>query len=149
MVFESPDRIIENGSHAPYREVWERLPDSCGRFIVLAGVDDLGGDSHHRFLVAGCYAVHVRPRQSAWPPDTLPGQSLADVLAKHPELAQVLLDFEISFGTLESGLWSIEQSTLPALRGTRKALTMSQISDSQARINSPAIAGRWQILEWC
>jgi len=149
MVFESPDRVIETGIHAPYREVWERLPDSCGRFITLAGLDEHGGDSHHRFLVAGRYAMHMRPRQSAWPPDTLAGQSLGDVLVHHPELTPVLLDFEISFGTLEDGVWSIEQSTLLTRRDTRKALTVNQISDTTARIDCPAIAARWQILEWC
>jgi len=149
MVFESPDRVIETGIHAPYREVWERLPDSCGRFIALAGLDEHGRDSHHRFLVAGRYAMHMRPRQSAWPADMLAGQTLGDVLAHHPELAESLLDFEISFGTLEDGVWSIEQSTLPTLRGTHKALTLNQISDSQACINSTAVAERWQILEWC
>jgi len=149
MVFESPDRVIETGLHAPYREVWERLPDSTGRFIALAGLDDHGGDSHHRFLVTGRYAMHVRPRQRAWPPDTLAGQSLGNVLLHHPELALSLLDFEISFGSLEDGVWSIEQSTLPSLRDTRKALTLNQISDTQARIDGTAGAERWQILDWC
>lgn len=149
MVFENPDRVIETGIHAPYLEVWERLPGSTGRFIALAGLDDHGGDSHQRFLMAGRYAMHVRPRRSAWPPDTFAGQNLGNVLGHHPELAPALLDFEISFGTLEDGVWAIEQSTVPPLRGTSKALTVSQISDSQARIDSPTGAKRWQVLAWC
>jgi hypothetical protein len=149
MVFEDPDRVIETGIHAPYLEVWERLPDSTGRFIALAGLNDLGGDSHQRFFVAGHYAMHVRPRSSAWPPGTSAGQSLGDVLAHHPAMAQSLLDFEISFGTLQEGVWMIEQSTLPTLRGTRRAFTVNQTSDTQARIEHSAGAERWQILEWC
>lgn len=148
MVFETPDRVIETGLHASYREVWERLPDSTGCFVTLAGIDAAGHDTHARFLVAGRYAMQVRPRHSAWPPGTPAGQSLADVLARHPEQTAALLDFEISFGKLEDGLWTVEQSTLPALRAVHVALTLRQLNDTQARIDCSAGATRWQILEW-
>lgn len=148
MVFEAPDRVIETGIHASYLEVWERLPDSTGRFVTLAGIDAAGHDTQARFLVAGCYAMQVRPRHSAWPSGTPAGQRLAEVLALHPRQTAALLDFEISFGKLEDGLWTVEQSTLPALRGVRVALTLRQQSDTQARIDCPAGATRWQILEW-
>ncbi len=148
MVFETSDRVIETGIHASYLEVWERLPDSTGCFVTLAGIDAAGHDTQARFLVAGRYAMQVRPRHSAWPPGTPAGQSLAEVLARHPEQTAALLDFEISFGTLEDGIWTVEQSTLPALRGVHVALTLRQLNDTQARIDCSAGATRWQILEW-
>jgi hypothetical protein len=148
MVFETPERVIETGIHATYLEVWERLPDSTGRFITLAGLDAAGRDTQDRFLVAGRYAMYVRPRRSGFPPNTPAGQSLAELLAQQPELVPTLLDFEISFGSLENGIWCIEQSTLPSLSGTRAVLTLVQTDAAQARINSPAVPARWQILEW-
>src|SRR5450830_1034389 len=84
MVFEAPDRVIETGLHASYLEVWERLPDSTGRFITLAGLDAAGHDTQRRFLVAGRYAMHVRPRRTELPPGTPVGQNLAEVLTQHP-----------------------------------------------------------------
>ena len=148
MVFETPERVIETGVHTPYLEVWERLPQSTGRFIALAGLDEAGGDTQERYLVAGRYAMHVRPRRMAWPSGTQAGQTLGDVQLLHPAIAQDLLDFEISFGTLEDGQWTIEQSTLPALQGASLPFSVRQLNDTQASIDSPAGAARWQILEW-
>jgi hypothetical protein len=149
MVFETPERVIETGVHAPYLEIWERLSDSTGRFIALAGLNEAGGDMQERFLVAGRYAMHVRPRRLDWPVDTLAGQTLLDVMARHPGMAQDLLDFEISFGTLEAGYWTIEQSTLPALGGASFPFVARQRTHSQASVDGPVGAGFWQILEWC
>lgn len=148
MVFEAPERVIETGVHAPYLEIWERLPDSTGRFIALAGLDEAGGDTQERFLVAGRYAMQVRPRRLAWPADTQAGQTLLDVMARHPGIAQNLLDFEISFGTLDGGHWTIEQSSLPTLSGASFPFAVRQHKDTQANIDSPACAAPWQILEW-
>jgi hypothetical protein len=148
MVFEAPERVIETGVHAPYLEIWERLPDSTGRFIVLAGLDEAGGDTQERFLVAGRYAMRMRPRRMAWPPGTPAGQTLGDVLVLHPAMAQALLDFEISFGTLEAGRWTVEQSTLPALKGACLPMAVHQRHATQAAIDSPVCGGYWQILEW-
>jgi len=148
MVFETSERVIETGVHAPYLEIWERLPDSTGRFIALAGLDEAGGDTQERFLVAGRYAMHVRPRRLAWPHDTQAGQTLHEVLVKHPAHAVVLLDFEISFGTLEADHWTIEQSTLPALKEACMPMLVHQRNATQAAIDSPVCGGHWQILEW-
>ena len=148
MEFETPERVIETGVHAPYLEIWERLPDSTGRFIALSGQDEAGGDTQERFLVAGRYAMHVRPRRLAWPHDTQAGQTLHEVLVKHPVHAVALLDFEISFGTLDAGHWTIEQSTLPALKGACLPMAVHQRNATQAVIDSPVCGGHWQILEW-
>ena len=148
MVFETPEQVIETGLHAPYLEVWQRLPDSTGRFIALAGLNQAGGDSQERFLVAGRYAMRARPRRVAWPPDMPIGSTLAEVISQHPAQANVLLDFDISFGTLGTGQWRIEQSTLPALRGACVPVTVTRLDETHARIDADAGTGQWQILEW-
>ncbi len=148
MVFETSERVIETGVHAPYLEIWERLPGSTGRFIALAGQDEAGGDTQERFLVAGRYAMRVRPRRTPVPPTTSAGKNLAEVLALHPEQTADLLDFEISFGTLEAGYWTIEQSTLPARQGARVPFAVRQLDGAQASMDCAACAGAWQILEW-
>lgn len=148
MVFDTPERVIETGVHAPYLEIWERLPDSTGRFIALAGLNEAGGDTQERFLVAGRYAMHVRPRSLAWPADTSAGQTLLEVMARHPGIAQALLDFEISFGTLEGGDWTIDQSTLPALTGACMPFAMARVNGTCATVGSPGLGEQWQVLEW-
>lgn len=148
MVFDTSERVIETGVHAPYLEIWERLSDSTGRFIALAGLNEAGGDTQERFLVAGRYAMHVRPRSLAWPADISAGQTLLEVLAGHPDTAQALLDFEISFGTLEGGDWTIEQSTLPALIGACMPFAVANVNGTHAKICSPGLGEQWQVLEW-
>ncbi|MHB8950642.1 MAG: hypothetical protein ACYC4S_16530 [Rhodoferax sp.] len=148
MVFETPERVIETGVHAPYLEIWERLPDSTGRFIALAGQDEAGGDTQERFLVAGRYAMHVRPRCLAWPQDMQAGQTLLDVTVGHPAMAQELLDFEISFGTLEDGHWTIEQSTLPALNGACRSFAVDKFKVNHAEVYCLGLGKMWQVLDW-
>ena len=148
MVFDTPDRLIETGVHTPYLEVWQRLPDSVGRCIVLAGLDSSGRDNQERVLVAGRYLMRVRPRRLAWPGNLQAGQALAEVLARHPALADELLDFEISFGALDAGRWTIEQSTLPEREGCSLACRLQRESALHARISGDVTDQRWQILEW-
>lgn len=112
MVFEAGDRVIETGVHGLYREVWERLPDSTGPCTVREHKTDA------RILTAGRYVMRVRPRAFTWPADTRPGDTLTEVLAKHPTQASSLLDFEVSFGVFDGGpglRWTIRHSTLPEL----------------------------------
>jgi hypothetical protein len=148
MVFETPDRVIETGIHADYLEVWERLPDSTGRFIVLGGLRPSGAPSLDRLLVAGSYAMRVRPRAANWPEGSLPGQTLGQVMRAHPTTALALLDFEISFGRLARDGWLIEQSTLPGLCGTKLPLTLNKLSDSRASVICPDATSVWEVLEW-
>ena len=148
MVFDTLDRVIETGVHAPYLEVWKRLPGSSGRCIVLARLNDLGDDTHERVLVAGRYLMWVRPRGMAWPKDLPTGQSLAEVIAKHPALAGELLDHEISFGTLDAGHWTIEQSTLPGRKGCRLACSLHRELPLHARMGGDMAGQRWRVLEW-
>jgi hypothetical protein len=148
MVFDAPDRVIETGLNASYFEVWERLPGSTGRAIVLAGLDETGQDNAERVLVAGRYLMRVRPRRLALPSEREPGQSLADVVARHPDLAREILDFEISFGCLDAGRWTIEHSTLPELEGLSLPCRLQHESEFQARIEGDFSTLPWQIIEW-
>jgi hypothetical protein len=148
MVFESPDCVHETGIHGTYFEVWERLPGSLGQRIALAALDASGEPTAERLLVAGRYLMHLRPRSTAWPTGTAPDDTLADVVARHLQQADVLLDFEIGFGTLEHGVWTIERATLPALEGTAHNCTVAQQSEDIALVHCERLAQRWQVLEW-
>lgn len=148
MVFETPERVIETGVHATYLEVWERLPDSTGRTIVLGGVDSTGGDTRERVLVAGRYLMHVRPRTVAWPQGLEAGLSLAGVVARHPTMAQELLDFEISVGKLDAGCWTIEHSTLPEREGRSLPCVLQRDEESGVIAEGCFSSTAWQIIEW-
>jgi hypothetical protein len=148
MVFETPERLIETGIHADYLEVWERLPDSTGRFIALGGLLPSGASNLDRLLVAGTCAMRVRPRAISWPEDTLAGQTMGEVILAHPTSAQAILDFEISFGRLEPDGWRIEHSTLPELVGTKQPIALRKLSDRRANVTDCGTAAEWEILEW-
>jgi hypothetical protein len=148
MVFETPERVIETGIHADYLEVWERLPDSTGRFVALGGLLPSGASSLDRLLVAGSYAMRVLPRAVNWPESSLPGQTMGEVMRAHPSSARALLDFEISFGRLDDDGWLIEQSTLPELCGTKLPLSLHKLSDSRATMTHQDSTSVWEVLEW-
>lgn len=148
MVFDGPDRVIETGLHASYLEVWERLPGSTGRSIVLAGLDETGQDNAERVLVAGRFLMRVRPRRLVLSPDRETQPSLADVVARHPEIAREILDFEISYGVLDAGRWTIEHSTLPELEGRSLPCRLQHESEFQARIEGDFSILPWQVIEW-
>jgi hypothetical protein len=147
MAFESSERVIETGVHGVYREVWERLPDSTGRSIVLTHAD-AGGGPETRLLVAGRYLMRVRARTAGWPAGTVAGTSLAEVLAREPTSAAAWLDFEISFGALDGEVWCIERSTLPALEGKRLSCVLSAGDGTHARVALDGEELPWRIVEW-
>ncbi|MDO9004068.1 MAG: hypothetical protein Q7V20_11495 [Aquabacterium sp.] len=121
MVFESDDRVIETGVHGVYREVWERLPESIGPCTFREQADAQNPVQVTRILTAGRCIMQVRPRACAWPTDTRPGDTLTEVVARHPTQASSLLDFEVSFGVLDEGeglRWTLHHSTLPELEST-------------------------------
>ncbi|KRC01277.1 hypothetical protein ASE11_06595 [Hydrogenophaga sp. Root209] len=148
MVFEAPDCVHETGIHGQYFEVWERLPGSLGTRIALAALDATGAPTAERLLVAGRYLMHLRPRSAAWPAGTAPDDSLAEVVARHPQRAEDLLDFDISFGTLEHGVWTIERASVPALEGRVDSVTVQRKDQHTAWVGSARLPQRWQVLEW-
>lgn len=148
MVFESPDCVHETGIHGAYVEVWERLPGSLGTRIALAGLDAHGQPTAERLLLAGRYLMHLRPRSTAWPLDTAADDTLTDVVARHPQQADALLDVEIGFGTLEQGVWTIERATLPALERRVQSFNVQRDGEHLAVVESARLPQRWQVLEW-
>jgi len=126
MVFETPERLIETGIHSTYHEVWDRLPDSLGQRIALAEPESADGSSSGgaRIFVAGNYLMRVRPRAPIGP------------------------HFEISFGTWDGSLWTVEQSTVAALVGQRLPMALEQTQPHFAEVRQGASAGQWSVLEW-
>lgn len=92
MVFETPDRLIETGVHGRYLEVWERLPGTQGPFAVEPS--PAGGRGLPRRFTAGRVSLSLRPRQAPWPADLQADETLEALVARHPALAERLLDFE-------------------------------------------------------
>jgi hypothetical protein len=148
MVFKSPDCVHETGIHGSYSEVWERLPGSLGTRIALAALDSSGVPTAERLLLAGRYLMHLRPRSTAWPTDTVPDDTLAEVLNRHPQQADALLDFEIRFGTLVNDIWTIERATQEALEGVARRCALTRQSEQSAHLDSEGLASQWQVLEW-
>jgi hypothetical protein len=148
MVFETPERVIETGIHGTYLEVWERLPGSSSTSIALAALDATGKATGERLLVAGRYLMHLRPRSTTWPEGTAPDDTLADVVARHPQQADALLDFVIGFGVLAHGVWTIERATLPALEGSAFACTLQRLNPTEATVKCEGLPPQWRVLEW-
>lgn len=97
MVFETPERVIETGVHGRYLEVWERLPGSTGPYAAQAELDAQGQPTGAMRFTAGRYTLTVRPRRAAWPTDLRPDETLAELVQRHPDAADALLDFELVF----------------------------------------------------
>jgi hypothetical protein len=95
MVFETTERVIETGVHGRYLEVWERLPGSTGPYLAQAAVDAQGRPTGEQRFVAGRYAITVRPRTAPWPADLRPDETLAELVQRHPDAADALLDFDV------------------------------------------------------
>lgn len=145
MVFEGPDCVIETGIHGTYREVWERLPGSTGRSIVLQ--ESTPGRAPASLLIAGRYAMLVRPRHAAWPADTRAGDTLAQLVQRHPEQAAALLDFEISFGPIDGQQWTITHSTLVEREGMTGTLRIQPFSEGEADVQWAGATQRWRVIE--
>lgn len=149
MVFETPERVIETGVHGTYLEVWERVPGSTGQQIALGGLDAAGESTPERLLLAGNCLMHARPRSTAWPADTRPGDALADVMARHPHRLGDLLDLEVSFGVVRDGAWRIEKSSLPWLDNQVLEFRLEREGPTRATV---CLGGRgpapWRVLAW-
>lgn len=126
MRFEAPDCVIETGVHGVYREIWQRLPHSTGRYIALAEPERADGQAGARLFMAGRYLMRVRPCPHVWQPE-----------------------FEISFGVLAAGQWRIQQSTRPELEGQSVDFSLRRLNMHQARVDTVwAGTPDWQVLEW-
>jgi hypothetical protein len=124
MVFESPDCVIETGIHGIYLERWHRLPGSTGRAIALAQPERADGLAGARLFIAGKYMMRVQPRDRHGP------------------------NFDISFGTIDAGIWHIERSTLPEYEGQHNAFLVARSGTDTATVTLADYPSQWQLLEW-
>jgi hypothetical protein len=157
-MFDHPDRLIEIGVYTDYNEVWERLPDSTGRYIALSGRDAQGDDDGSRVLIAGSYMMTARPRPIKWPRGMRPGDTLGDVMLRFPEQAADWLDCDIAFGRLQQGphgpqgsqqgQWLIEHATLPERDGQGVAFALHRLDARTALLTLAESSSHWDVLEW-
>lgn len=150
IAFDGPERMIETGVHGEYLEVWDRLPGSTGRSAVFEQPAESGGDGSRpaTLLIAGRFAAWVRPRSASWPAGTSTADTLGDVIRRHPSMQESLLEFEISFGSLVQGRWSIERSTLPKRENTSWACCIRRSAPALASIRFGGVETPWRIVEW-
>jgi len=148
LMAQSPDDLLEIGVHADDTEVWQRLPDSGGRHIALAGFHDDGLDNGRRLLVAGRFIALVRARSKHWPRGMMAGATLREVLLHQPEHALDWLDCSVAFGHIEPGHCVIEHSTLPQEDGERRSLRIERLDAHSAYVQLGQDACEWRILEW-
>ncbi len=124
MVFHDADTIEEKGIHSVYREIWQRLPDSTGRAIAVVEPALPNGQMSACWLIAGIYAMRVRPA------------------------AHAASTVEISFGSIDSGQWRVEHSTWPELEGQRIAFVLNRERDDIAILQTDHITLPCKVLEW-
>lgn len=155
--FETPERLIETGVWADYHEVWDRQAGATGPTRVLRALPPSPGTAAAArepaaapavWLRTGDHAMRVRPRTADWPGGTAPGDTLVDVLRRHPATAAALLDFEISYGRIADDAWTITHSTLPALEGRVLPWRVVRLDAAHAAVDGPGGRTRWQVLEW-
>ncbi len=150
MVFTAPDRLMRVHLHSEETQVWQRLPDSVGRFRCLAGQDDQGQDDGRRLLMAGAYAMRMQLRPFTWPRGMRAGLSLAEAMMHRPDQALHWLDQEFSFGRFEQEGWTVERSTLPACEGQCHRVRWVRDGDDPAQAwgELDGRTERWRVLEW-
>ncbi len=124
IVFETADRLREDGVHSVYFEEWERLPGSTGRRMALTEPPRADGKPSTRLFVSGDYMMRVRPVDPIGPA------------------------FEISFGKYAQGRLQVEASTIASLTGTNIGIALSQVRDDQVNVSMDSLDSQWAILEW-
>ena len=111
------DVLLETGAEQPYTEQWTRAKGrGTDRFGAL--LSEAGTGSRGVIVRVGAWLMYLRARSRPLPH----GASLRAIIDAQSALhdARALLDFEISFGTLEDdGTWHILRSTLPYKAGRR------------------------------
>ena len=124
MVFHNTELLEETGIHGVYREIWQRLPDSTVRMIALTELAQRTEQAGVRWLIAGSYAMRVRPAQA---PNHL---------------------LEISYGRLDLGYWHLQRSSLPELEGQRIAFSLQRDNEHTAVLQLEKSVSRCAIEEW-
>jgi hypothetical protein len=148
LLAQSPDELLEIGVHVDHNEVWQRLPDSGGRHVALAGFHDDGLDNGRRLLVAGQHIALVRARSKPWPRGMAAGTTLREVLIHQPQHVLDWLDCSVAFGRIEPGCCVVERSTLPEEEGARLPLRVERLDAHSAHVRLGDDEVEWRVLEW-
>lgn len=127
-VFQTPDRVVQFGVNERHLAVWERLPGSQGRRIVLSRRDGMGRPTHEMLLVCGDYLLHRAPGPDASP--TPPALRFAHIDAARAEC-------------------TIERASDPRLVGQAHPWHLQRLGMDLARIGGGGgLDGGWEVLEW-
>lgn len=140
------DLLVEIGTEAPYVEHWTRLHPKGAPAFDASVSDGLSGARAVIVLVGSCLML-ARGRATR-PPS---GKSLLTTLAATPALSerQELLDFEISFGTVDScGRWHIERSTLPFKAGRSWVVEFDLTEPATVHVEDLDAAGARFMRHW-
>ena len=127
-VFQTPDRVVQFGMNERHLAVWERLPDSQGRRIVLSRRDGQGQPTHELLLVCGDYLLHRAPGP--------------DGSVTTPALRFARID-------MARGVCTIERASDNRLDGQEHPWHLQRLGMDLARIRGgPGLDGAWEVLEW-
>jgi hypothetical protein len=127
-VLQTPDRLVQFGMNERHLAVWERLPGSQGRRIVLARRDARDRPTHELLLMCGDYLLHRAPRADASPPSPV-----------------------LRYGRIDAvrGVCTIERASDPALDGLEHPWHLERLGLELARICAGSgLGGAWEVLEW-
>ena len=104
------DFMIEEGRDVAYVEHWQRVSRPTEPVGAL-GLRDRESNRPAILVRLGSLFMFARARRAS----VSPGRTLLECVRaeRRTEVAQELVDCEISFGRIESGTWRIEHSSLP------------------------------------
>lgn len=126
-VFQTPDRVVQFGVHERHLAVWERVPGSQGRHIVLARRDGQDRPTREILLICGDYLLHRTPG-----PD-----GSASPSARFARIDAV------------RSVCTVERASDPGLDGTEHPWHLQRLGLDLARIDGRgALDGAWEVLEW-
>lgn len=127
-VFQTADRVMQFGVDERRLAVWERLPDSRGRRIVLARRDRQDRPTPELLLLCGDYLLHRAPG------------------SRHTASPSALRFARID---AQRGVCTIERASDPALDGLEHTWHLQRLGLDLARINGGGgLDGAWEVLEW-
>lgn len=127
-VFQTADRVVQLGVNERRLAVWERLPGSQGRRIVLARRDREDRPTPELLLLCGDYLLHSAPD------------------AHDPSSPRALRFARVD---TQRGVCTIERASDPALDGLAHPWHLQRLGLDLARVSgNGGLDGAWDVLEW-